>query len=110
MPLESKYIWTVAMDVESEKEELFNDMYDNEHVPNLLKIQGVTSATRYKIIRSTNGHKPTNFQKYFTVYEMDDENIWGSPEFMKYARDAGEWRKLIRPHTLNRRHILYEKL
>jgi len=108
--IESKFIWTVAMDVAPEKEELFNEMYNHEHVPNLLKIPGVTGATRYKVVRSTNGRNPATFQKYFTVYEMDDKDIWGSEEFVKYARDAGEWREIIRPHTFNRRHILYEKM
>jgi len=107
---ESKFIWTVAMDVALEKEQLFNEMYESEHIPNLLKVPGITSAARYRTVRCTDGHRPAMFQKYFTVYEMESKDIWGSEEFIKYARDAGEWRELIRPHTMNRRHILYEKL
>jgi hypothetical protein len=48
MPLKSKYIFIASMDVDSEKENLFNEIYDTEHVPNLLKVPGVHSATRMK--------------------------------------------------------------
>jgi hypothetical protein len=35
-------------DVASEKEALFNEVYDSEHVPNLLKVPGVRSVTRLR--------------------------------------------------------------
>ncbi len=38
MPISSKYLFVVSMDVDAEKEALFNEVYDTEHVPNLLKV------------------------------------------------------------------------
>ena len=35
MPLTAKYLFIVSMDVEAEYEDLFNEVYDTEHVPNI---------------------------------------------------------------------------
>ena len=34
------------MDVDADKEALFNEIYDTEHIPNLLKVPGVRGVTR----------------------------------------------------------------
>ena len=46
MPVTTKYLFIVSMDVAPEKEALFNEVYDREHVPNLLKVPGVRAVTR----------------------------------------------------------------
>ena len=46
MPIKSKYLFVVSMDVEPDKEALFNEVYDIEHVPVLLKVPGVHAVTR----------------------------------------------------------------
>ena len=38
MPINSKYLFVASMDVDPDKEALFNEIYDAEHVPNLLKV------------------------------------------------------------------------
>src|SRR5215218_7532981 len=48
MPIESKYVFIASMDVDADKEEIFNEVYDNEHVPNLLQVPGVHAVTRLK--------------------------------------------------------------
>ena len=48
MPVTTKYVFIVSMDVAPEKEALFNEVYDREHVPNLLKVPGVRSAMRFR--------------------------------------------------------------
>ena len=40
MPISSKYLFVVNMDVDADKEALFNEVYDTEHIPNLLKVPG----------------------------------------------------------------------
>ena len=44
MPIGTKYVFIVSMDVAPEKEDLFNEVYDREHIPNLLEIPGVLSG------------------------------------------------------------------
>src|SRR6516164_4811040 len=48
MPINSKYVFVASMDVDLHKEDLFNEVYDTEHIPNLLNVPGVRSATRVK--------------------------------------------------------------
>jgi hypothetical protein len=48
MPIATRYIFIASMDVAPEKEALFNEVYDEEHVPNLLKVPGVRGVTRLK--------------------------------------------------------------
>ena len=46
MPIKSKYLFVASMDVDPDKETLFNEVYDTEHVPNLLKVPGVHAVAR----------------------------------------------------------------
>jgi hypothetical protein len=48
MPLGAKYGFMVSMDVAPEKEALFNEVYDREHIPNLLAVPGVLGVSRVK--------------------------------------------------------------
>jgi hypothetical protein len=48
MPINSKYVFVASMNVDLDKENLFNEVYDTEHIPNLLNVPGVHSATRVK--------------------------------------------------------------
>lgn len=48
MPIKSRYVFSASMDVEPAKEALFNEVYDTEHVPNLLKVPGVIAVARFK--------------------------------------------------------------
>ena len=50
MPITGYYLFIVAMDVTAEKEALFNEVYDTEHVPLLLKVPGVDAITRDKVL------------------------------------------------------------
>jgi len=49
MPITGKWIFTAAMDVDPDKEALFNEVYDEEHIPLIRKVPGVISATRVKL-------------------------------------------------------------
>lgn len=48
MPSDQRYVFMVSMDVDPDKEALFNEVYDQAHVPNLLKVPGVHAARRVK--------------------------------------------------------------
>ena len=45
MPLQSRYVFSAAMDVEPSREAIFNEVYDTEHVPILLGVPGVLSSS-----------------------------------------------------------------
>jgi hypothetical protein len=113
MPVHSKYLFIVSMDVAPEKEALFNEVYDSEHVPNLLQVPGVRSATRLKgepFAISLGGEEKRiahDGPRYCAIYEVDGPHVLVSPEWVK-AAEAGRWPGEVRPHTRNRRHTLFK--
>ena len=115
MPISSKYVFIASMDVDPDKEELFNEVYDTEHIPNLLKVPGVHSARRCKgepFQVSIGGETKSiahEGARYSAVYEIDGPHVLVSPEWTK-AGEAGRWPGQVRPYTRNRRHALYKIL
>src|ERR687893_562449 len=112
MPIITTYLFVASMDVDPEKEGLFNEVYDTEHVPNLLKVPGVHSVTRLKgqnFAVSLGGEEkrvPHDGPAYSAMYEIDGPEVLISPEWTK-AVEAGRWPGQVRPHPRNRRHALY---
>jgi hypothetical protein len=113
MPIRSKYLFVVSMDVDPDKEALFNEVYDSEHIPNLLKVPGVHSATRMAgeaFAMSIGGVEKTVARdggRYCAIYEIDGPHVLLSPEWAK-SGEAGRWPSQVRPFTHNRRHALYK--
>jgi len=50
------------------RDEEFNEWYDRVHLPDLLSIPGVKSASRYRV-RSRDGEVPEH--RYLTIYELE---------------------------------------
>jgi hypothetical protein len=44
MPIQTRYLFSAAMDVEPAKDALFNEVYDQEHVPLIKTVPGVIAA------------------------------------------------------------------
>jgi len=102
MAAQAKYLFLAMMDVAPDVEAAFNEVYDKEHIPALLKVPGILSAARYRT--DTEG-----VPRYVAVYEMDRPDVPQSDAF-KQAADSGTWPHKIRPHTSNRKHIVYERV
>jgi hypothetical protein len=113
VPIKGKYLFVVSMDVDSEREALFNEVYDTEHVPNILKVPGVHGATRLAgepFTMSLAGEQKKvahEGPRYIAMYEIDGPQVLVSPEWGK-AAEAGRWPGQVRPFTRNRRHALYK--
>jgi hypothetical protein len=111
MPIGTKYVFIVSMDVAPEKEDLFNEVYDREHIPNLLEIPGVLSATRVKsepFALSIGGERKemaAASPRYTAIYELESPDVLASAAWTR-AVEAGRWPGEVRPHTSNRRHVL----
>jgi hypothetical protein len=102
MALNAKYLYVVMMDVEHDKEELFNKVYDEEHIPVLTKVPGVISAARYTT--SAQG-----VARYLAIYELESPDVPHSEAFRK-ASDSGEWPTMVRPYCKNRSRIVYTQI
>ena len=86
----SKYIFIVSMNVKPELENLFNEVYDKEHIPYLLEVPGVNKVTRgegipfsFSIGGQTKLMAASN-QKFVAMYELDNPDVVKSNEFGKY--------------------------
>jgi hypothetical protein len=113
MPIGSKYLFVVNMDVDADKEALFNEVYDGEHIPNLLKVPGVGGVTRMAgeafavSIGGAEKKVAHDGPRYAAMYEIEGPHVLVSPEWAK-AVEAGRWPTEVRPFTHNRRHALYK--
>ena len=109
MPIKSKYLFIVSMDVDADKEALFNEVYDTEHVPLLSQVPGVISATRIKGVpfEMTLGgqmvKKEHDGPAYTAIYEIESPAVLTSKEWGEQG-EKGRWPKDVRPFTRNRRH------
>ena len=109
---QAKFLFTASMDVDPAKEALFNEVYDTEHVPNLLKVPGVLAVYRSTLAplrMSIGGEVKTvvaeGEPKYSAVYELESAEVLTSDAWAK-AVEAGRWPAQVRPYTRNRRHTL----
>jgi hypothetical protein len=116
MPFQTRYIFSAAMDVEPDKDALFNDVYDTEHVPLLLKVPGVVAVARFRKQEATlivGGERRTvaveSEPSYNALYEIESPEVLVSDAWAK-AVDQGRWPGQVRPFTKNRRHVLYKRV
>lgn len=112
MAITGKWIFTASMDVDPDKEALFNEVYDTEHIPHLSKVPGVVSVTRVKsdTLRVTMGGETKTVEpegaKYSCIVELETPDVLTSAAWAK-AVDAGRWPTHVRPFTRNRHHTLH---
>jgi hypothetical protein len=105
-----KYRFIVTMDVAPDKEALFNEVYDQEHIPNLLEVPGVLAVTRVKAepfilnIAGASKEVPVAGPAYTAIYELESADVLASEAWGK-AVEAGRWPGEVRPFTTNRRHV-----
>ena len=112
MPISARYLFIVSMDVAADKEALFNEVYDTEHIPYLMQVPGVVSAKRFKkaplTVRIGTERQELVFEDeptYTAIYEIESPEVLVSEAWAE-AVEAGRWPDEVRPHTSNRRHVL----
>jgi len=105
-----------SMDVQADKEALFHEVYDREHVPSLLTVPGVISVARFKLeplTLSIGGERKTividNEPRFGAVYEIESPDVLTSDAWAK-AVEQGRWPSQVRPYTRNRRHVLHRRI
>ncbi len=96
------YVFWVMMDIEPHREKLFNELYDHEHLPLLLKLPGCVNAVRY---RTDAAGEP----KYLCAYEVDRTDLPMS-KLWNDTSDIGRWKPEVRPYTHNKRYIVSERI
>jgi hypothetical protein len=112
MSAKGRYLFIASMDVDPDKEALFNEVYDTEHIPNILKVPGIYSAKRYvaqPLTMLIGGERKTivaeGEPKFSAIYEIESPEVLTGEAWAK-AVEAGRWPTEVRPYTRNRRHTL----
>jgi hypothetical protein len=96
------YVFWVLMDVEPHREDLFNELYDVEHVPLLLKLPGCVNVARY---RTETPGEP----RYLAAYEVERTDLPMSP-LWNDTSDIGRWKLEVRPYTHNKHYIVSQRI
>ena len=112
MAHDAKYLFIASMDIEPDKLDLFNEVYDTEHVPLLLTVPGVIEIIRLsreplklsmggEIKEVVMADEPT----FSAFYWIENPDVLISDEWAN-AIEKGRWPEMVRPYTKNRRHVL----
>lgn len=80
MTTQAGAVMTMMVTVAPEDEQEFNRWYDEEHIPELLRIPGFRSARR---LRSA-----IEAHSYLTLYELDDASVLTSPAFLAWKEQS----------------------
>ena len=116
MPIQTRYLFSAAMSVRPDKDAIFNEVYDTEHVPSLLGVPGVIAVARFKsepVTMMSGGERKTivieNEPAYNALYEIESPAVLTSDAWAK-AVEEGRWPAQVRPYTSNRRHVMYRRI
>ena len=116
MPLQTRYLFSAAMNVHTDKDAILNEVYDQEHVPSLLKVPGVIAVARFKsepVTMMIGGERKTivieSEPTYNALYEIESPAVLTSDAWAK-AVEEGRWPAQVRPYTSNRRHVMYRRI
>jgi hypothetical protein len=87
----------ITFEVAPEDEQEFNDVYDNEHVPNILKLDGVLEVIRFRDASPNE----KGFYVYSAIYFLAQENLHETAEWKTFS-EIGRWAPEIRPKLKSR--------
>ena len=100
--VDAGYVYVVQTDIAADAEDEFNHLYDTVHLPGLCKVDGVASATRYRV-ESTN---LDGLQKYAAAYRIASPAVVESDAWKSAAQD--EWAAKVRSKCIGLTHALME--
>ena len=99
----ASYILMVQLEVADEHVDEFNQLYDGEHVPNLLSVDGVVSGQRYELDRNADDQL-----RFLAIYELERPDIPESDEWKKAATTPG-W-MAVRTNITSLRRGVFRKM
>jgi hypothetical protein len=76
MPPSERYIMLVTVDIPPEREAAWNDWYNNEHVPDILKCPGFRAVRRFRSVQGTG-------TRYVTLYDVDGPAVRETEDFKR---------------------------
>ena len=100
-PQAARYFYMVTFEIAPEDEPEFNEIYDSEHIPNLLCVDGVLGIIRFKDAAPNAAGRLV----YSALYPLARPDLPATPEW-KAASDTGRWAAVMRPRVKSRQQRL----
>ena len=69
----NRYVFVVMTNATDGQDERFNAWYDNQHIPDVLKIDGFASAQRFML--PADNTNPAATRNYLTLYEIETDDL-----------------------------------
>ena len=101
MTSKAPYCYLVTFEIAPEDEALFNEIYDTEHIPNILKVDGVLQVIRFRDA----GPSAQGWLVYSALYLIARADLPTTPEW-RAKSDIGRWAPVIRPRVKSRQQRL----
>jgi hypothetical protein len=73
-----------------EKDDVYNDWYNNTHIPAILKLEGFVGASRWKLSASRPPAEALAERQYLAIYELDTDDLSGAFQRLQRANAAGD--------------------
>ena len=87
----------ITFEIAPEDEAEFNDIYDHDHIPNILKLEGVVEVIRFRDAAPNE----KGWLVYSALYFLARENLHETAQWKKLS-DLGRWAPVIRPKIKSR--------
>ena len=94
---DAPYCMMITFEIAPEDEAEFNDIYDNDHIPTIMKLEGVREVIRFK----DPAPNEKGYLVYSAIYFMTEEDLHLTPAW-KTLSDMGRWMPVIRPKVKSR--------
>jgi hypothetical protein len=85
----------VLNNIGPENEDLYNDWYTNEHLPERVGIKGFVRGRRFAQASSAAA------RKYLTIYEVEELGVLASPAYVERLDAPTEWTRRVAPLFLD---------
>ena len=76
---------TITFEIEPADEAEFNDIYDNDHIPTIMKLPGVREVLRFRDA----GANEHGYLVYTAIYFMTEQDLHETPEWKKLSTTPG---------------------
>ena len=94
---DAPFCMMITFEIVPEDEAEFNEIYDTDHIPNILKLDGVLEIIRFRDAAANE----KGFLVYSAIYFLAKENLHLTPEWTALS-DLGRWAPVIRPKVKSR--------
>ena len=92
-----RHVLLVFTDCQPGQDTAFNDWYDHEHVPELLRWPGIVAAERFKINHAED--LPEGMGRYLVIYELE-----GNPDTIVDGLRSNPTRRIDSSKDWSKRH------